>query len=75
MLGENQLIFALDPKLELDAETLVFHSGPKYLCFVVHFHKYFRFWYKTEIMSEEVYAVIWPFLEITSLKTLMACNF
>ena len=39
--GENRLIFALEPKLELDAETLVLHSGPKFLCFVVHFYKYF----------------------------------
>ena len=30
MLGENQLIFALDPKLELYAETLVLNSGEKF---------------------------------------------
>ena len=35
MLGENRLIFALDPKQELDPESLVLHSGPKFLCFVV----------------------------------------
>ena len=68
MLGENCLIFALDPNLELDAETLVFHSGPKLLCFLVDFYKYFWFWCQTEIMSEKVYAVIWPVLEITSLN-------
>ena len=68
MLGENWLIFALDPNLELDAETLVFHSGPKFLCFLVDFYKYFWFWCQTEIMSEKVYAVIWPVLEITSLN-------
>ena len=68
MLGENWLIFALDPNLELDAETLVFHSGPKFLCFLVDFYKYFWFWCQTEIVSEKVYAVIWPVLEITSLK-------
>ena len=60
MLGENRLIFALEPKLEMDAETLVLHLGPKFLCFVVHFHKYFWFWYETEIVSEKFYAVIWP---------------
>ena len=70
MLGENWLIFALDPNLELDAETLVFHSGPKFLCFLVDFYKYFWFWCQTEIVSEKVYAVIWPVLEITSLKCL-----
>ena len=70
MLGANRLIFALDPKRKLDAETLLLHSGPKFLCFVVHFYKYFRFWYQTEIAPEKVYAVIWPFLEITSLKCL-----
>ena len=68
MLGENWLIFALDPNLELDAETLVFHSGPKFLCFLVDFYKYFWFWCQTEIVSEKVYAVIWSVLEITSLK-------
>ena len=68
MLGENWLIFALDPNLELDAETLIFHSGPKFLCFLVDFYKYFWFWCQTEIVSEKVYAVIWPVLEITSLK-------
>ena len=68
MLGENWLIFALEPKLELDAETLILHSGPKFLCFVVHFYKYFWFWYQTKIVSEKVYAVIWPILEMTSLN-------
>ena len=68
MLGENRLIFALDPKLELDAETLVLHSGPKFLCLVVYFYKHFWFWYQTGIVSEKVYAAIWPVLEITSLK-------
>ena len=70
MLGANRLIFALDPKLEMDAETLVLHSGPKFLCFIVYFYKYFWFWYQTEIVSEKVYVVIWTVLEITSLKAL-----
>ena len=69
MLGENRLIFALDPKQELDAESLVLHSGPKFLCFVVDFYKYFWFWYQTENVSEKVYAAILPVLEITSLNT------
>ena len=68
MLGENWLIFALDPNLELDAETLIFHSGPKFLCFLVDFYKYFWFWCQTEIVAEKVYALIWPVSEITSLK-------
>ena len=68
MLGENRLIFALDLKRELEAETLVLHSGPKFLRFKVHFYKYFWFWYQTENVYEKVYAQIWPVLEITSLK-------
>ena len=71
MLGENWLIFTLKPKLELDAETLILHSGPKVLCFVVPFYKYLWFWYQTEIGFEKVYAVIWPVLEITSLNALL----
>ena len=35
MLGANRLIFAMDPKLDLDAETLVLHWVPKFLCFLV----------------------------------------
>ena len=41
MLGENTLIFALDPKLDWAAETLVLHSGPKFMCLVVHYDKQF----------------------------------
>ena len=39
MLGENILIFALDPKLKCAAEILVLHSGPKFMCLVDHFDK------------------------------------
>ena len=31
-MGENRLIFALEPKLEKAAETLVLRSGPKFMC-------------------------------------------
>ena len=55
MLGANRLIFALDPKHKLDADTLVLHSGPKCLCLVVHLYKYFSFWYQTEIVPEKAY--------------------
>ena len=58
MFGENWLIFALEPKQELDAESLVLHLGPKFLYLGVHFYKYFWFWYQREIVSEKVYAVI-----------------
>ena len=68
MLGANRPIFALDPKLDMDAETQVFHPGPKFLCFTLYFYWYFWFWYQTEIVPEKVYAVIWPVLEITSLN-------
>ena len=39
------------------------------MCFVVHFHKKFWFWYQSGIVAEKVYATIWPILEISSLKT------
>ena len=68
MLGANWLIFVLDPKLEMDTETLVLHSGQKFMCFVVQFHKKFWFWYQTEIVPEKVYAMILPLLEISPLK-------
>ena len=70
MLGENRLIFALEPNLKMDTETLVLHSGHKFMCFVVHFHKNFWFWCQTGIVPEKVYAGIWPFLEISSLNSL-----
>ena len=34
MISKN-VTFTLDPKVELDAETLVLHSGSKFLCFLV----------------------------------------
>ena len=61
MLGANQLIFALDQKVELDTETIVLHF---------YIFMYFWFWYQTEIVFKKVYAVIWQVLEITSLKVL-----
>ena len=60
--------FALDPKLEMDTETLVLHLGQKFMGFVAHFHKKFWFWYKTGILPEKVYAAIWPISEISSLN-------
>ena len=41
MLGANPIIFALDPKLDMNAETLVLYSSPKFLCLLVNFYKYF----------------------------------
>ena len=52
----------------LCAETLVLLSGQKFVCFVVHFYEKFWFWYQTGIVPKKVYAVIWPLLEISSLK-------
>ena len=77
ILGANRLIFALDPKLEMDTETLVLHSGQKFMCFVVQFHENFRFWYQTGNVPKKVYAVIWPLLEISSLKVMqiISCLF
>ena len=43
MLGANWLIFALDPKQDLNIETLILPSGPKFLCFEVHFISTFDF--------------------------------
>ena len=68
MLGANWLIFALDPEVELDAETLVLHSGPKFMCLLVHFYRYIWFWNQTEIVSKKIYAVICSVLKITSLN-------
>ena len=34
ILEGNWLIFALDPKVEMDTETLVLHSDQKFICFV-----------------------------------------
>ena len=52
----------------MDTETLILHSGQKFVCFVVHFHKKFWFWYQTGIVPEKAYAGIWPLLEISSLN-------
>ena len=54
MLGANRLIFALDPKLALDAETLVSHSGPKFLCFVVNFNCTFDFGTKQKLCPKNL---------------------
>jgi len=40
-VGDKMLIYALDPKIEKAAETLVSHLGPKFMCFIVHFHEEF----------------------------------
>ena len=72
MWGEILLIFALNSKLKLAAETFVLHSGSKFTCLVVYFCKYIWFRCQTEIVSEKVYAVICPVLEITSLKFYLA---
>ena len=63
----NQLIFALDPKLEMDTETLILHSGQIFMCFVVQFHENFRFLYQIGNVPEKVYGVIWSPFEICSL--------
>ena len=63
-IGGKSTHFCLEPKLELDAVTLVLHFD-----FCSTFYKYFWFWYQTEIVSKKVYAVICPVLEITSLKS------
>ena len=62
-------IFALDPSSKLAAETFISHSGSKFMFLVVPFHTYFWLWCQTEIISKEVYAAIWPVLEVTSLNT------
>ena len=67
MLGEKLVIFALNPKLELAAMTLVLTSAPKFLWLVVHFDKQFWFWYETEIVPKNAYSAVWPFLESTLL--------
>ena len=68
MLSEKLVIFALDPKLDRVIVTLVLTSAPKFLWLEVHFDKLFWFWYETEIVPENSYSYIWPFLEIHNLK-------
>ena len=42
MLGANRLIFAMDPKVQLEAESFFQHSGPKFLSwFCSTFYKFF----------------------------------
>ena len=67
-MGENRLIFALDPNLKMDTETLVLHHGQKFLSFVVHFYKKFLFWYQTGIVPEKGYATILPILEVSPIN-------
>ena len=38
ILGKISLIFALDPELKLATVTFVLHSGPKFMCLLIHFH-------------------------------------
>ena len=68
MLREILPIFALGPKLKLAGEAFLLYSSPKFMCLVIHFHKFFWFWCKTGIVAEKVYAAICPVLKITSLK-------
>ena len=44
LLGEIWLTFALDPKCELETETLALHSDPKFMCLLVQLYKYFGLW-------------------------------
>ena len=74
-VGGKLTHFCLGPKVKLNTETHVLHSAPKFLYFLVHFYTYCWFWYQTEIVPEKVYAVIWPVLEITSLKVSMFSDF
>ena len=52
-MGEIWLIFSLDPKLILAAETLVFQSDQKFMRFVVGFYEKFWFWYQTRIVPKK----------------------
>ena len=61
------VIFALDPKLDQAIMTLVLASAPKFMWLVEHFDE-FWFWNETEIVPENSYSAIWPFLEIHTLK-------
>ena len=53
MLGANRLIFALDLKPKLDAETLVLHSGPKFFVSWRIFISAFDFGTKQKLCLEE----------------------
>ena len=71
MLGEKLAIFALCPKLDLANVTFILTSASKFLWLVIHFDKLFWFWYETEIVTENSYSGIWPFLEIRTLKWIL----
>ena len=43
----------MDPKLEMDTETLGLLSGEKFMRFVEQFHEKFRFWYQTGIVPKK----------------------
>ena len=66
MLGAKLVFFALDLKLDWATVILVLTSAPKLLWLVVCFDKQFWFWYETDIVPENSYSGIWPFLEILS---------
>ena len=66
MFRANQFMFALDPNLELNADTLVIPWGTKLLLLIVHFYKYYKFWYQSEIESEKSYAPIWTVFDFLS---------
>ena len=53
MLWANHLIFALDPKLDMNAETLILHSGPKFLYLQQFFISTFEFVMKQKLLPKK----------------------
>ena len=61
MLVEIWLIFALDPKVEMENETLVLDSVSKLMCLVVAtFSLIVLISVPTGIVYKKVYVAIWP---------------
>ena len=52
-VGEIILIFAMDSKLKLAAETFISNSGPKFTCLLLHFCTDFWFLCQTEIVYKK----------------------
>ena len=68
-------IFAFDSKLDQATETLVLTSASKFLWLALNFDRKLWFSNETEIVLENSYSGIWPFLEIHTLKFLLEkCN-
>ena len=68
MFGENQLVFTLDPRFELDTETLILHLGSKIHALGSTILKSLLILVQNKNFVRKSHGLIWPILEITSLN-------